>query len=213
MLADDNGNSAFSSLARFSDVLRLRNGQPLVVRFIVPQDGEELQSYFKTLTQRSRYNRFMGAASELPPAELDTALHSGRQSRFAVVAEVKAGDVATIVGEARYSYDAATREVEFGLSVADDWQQQGVGSQLLANLECRAAALGALRMFGETFRNNEQMIGLAKKSSFGFDPAPHDWRLVRFSKTLPSAAEDIPCENWKRAAVTGSLAEALVEVR
>lgn len=213
MLADDNGRSAFSSLARFSDVLRLRNGQPLIVRFVAPQDGEELQSYFRSLSQRSRYNRFMGAASELPPAELDTALHSGRQSRFAVVAEVKVGDVTTIVGEARYSYEAGPREVEFGLSVADDWQQQGIGSRLLANLECRAAALGAVRVFGETFRNNEQMIGLARKSGFGFMPAPADWRQVRFAKTLPSAAEDIPCESWKQAAVTGSLAQALMAVR
>ena len=66
----------------------------------------------------------------------------------------------TIVGEARYAFDADTESFEFGLSIDDRWQGQGVGSALLNNLECRAAAFGATRLFGDTLRSNEAMIGL-----------------------------------------------------
>jgi acetyltransferase len=202
MLATADHRFTLSNLARYTDVLRLRGGKSLTVRFIEARDADALLTYFRSLSQRSRYSRLMGAASELPPSELDKALHVGEGNRFAVVAEMKVDGADMMVGEARYSYDAATRTSEFGLSIGDAWQGQGIGAAMLANLECRSAALGALRLFGETLRNNEQMIGLARKSGYAFKAAPSDWRLTRFEKPLHRAA-DIPCESWKQAAAAG----------
>jgi hypothetical protein len=51
-------------LRQYSDVLRSRNGEVVTVRFVEPRDAEALQNYFRSLTTRSRYNRFLGAASE-----------------------------------------------------------------------------------------------------------------------------------------------------
>ena len=42
-------------LRQHSDVLRLRNGKSVTVRFIEPSDAEALQAYFRSLTTRSRY--------------------------------------------------------------------------------------------------------------------------------------------------------------
>jgi acetyltransferase len=202
-----------SNLGRYTDVLRLRGGKTLTVRFVEPRDAEALLAYFRSLSQRSRYNRLMGAASELPPSELDKALHVGEGNRFAVVADMKVDGIETIVGEARYSYDTATQTSEFGLSIGDAWQGQGIGAAMLANLECRSAALGATDLFGETLRNNEQMVGLARKLGYVFKAAPSDWRLTRFEKPLHRAA-DIPCESWKQAAVAGwPLQETLLATR
>ena len=192
MLAAADHRFTLSNLGRYTDVLRLRGGATLTVRFVEPRDADALLTYFRSLSQRSRYSRLMGAASELPSSELDKALHVGEGNRFAVVAEMKVDGADTIVGEARYSYDAATQNSEFGLSIGDAWQGQGIGRAMLANLECRSAALGALRLFGETLRNNEQMIGLARKLGYAFSAAPSDWRVTRFEKPLHRAA-DIPC--------------------
>jgi hypothetical protein len=71
---------------------------------------------------------------------------------------------------------------------------------LLGNLECRAAALGAERLFGDTLRSNDAMIGLARKSGFVFAPSPGDWKLVRFEKHIDTAPQDIPCASWRLAA-------------
>lgn len=202
MLAAADHRFTLSNLGRYTDVLRLRGGKTLTVRFVEPRDADALLAYFRSLSQRSRYSRLMGAASELPPSELDKALHVGEGNRFAVVAEMKVDGADTLVGEARYSYDAATQNSEFGLSIGDIWQGQGIGRAMLANLECRSAALGALRLFGETLRNNEQMIGLARKLGYVFSAAPSDWRVTRFEKPLHRAA-DIPCESWKQAATAG----------
>jgi len=149
-------------LRQHSDILRLRTGQTLMVRFVEQDDAEALQAYFRSLTVRSRYNRFLGAMSELPKTELDHFIHIGERDRFSVIATMTVDGTETIVGEARYGYEADNGTFEFGLSIDDRWQGQGVGSALLKNLQCRAAALGASRMFGDTLRSNAAMIGLAK---------------------------------------------------
>jgi RimJ/RimL family protein N-acetyltransferase len=187
-------------LRQHSDILRLRTGQTLMVRFVEQDDAEALQAYFRSLTVRSRYNRFLGAMSELPKTELDHFIHIGERDRFSVIATMTVDGTETIVGEARYGYEADTGTFEFGLSIDDRWQGQGVGSALLKNLQCRAAALGASRMFGDTLRSNAAMIGLAGKSGFAFVRNPDDWKLVRFETHIDVAPQEIPCASWRLAA-------------
>ena len=190
----------FDDLRQYSDILRLRSGKSLKVRFVEPGDAGALQAYIRSLTTRSRYNRFLGAISELPQTLLAHFVHVGEDERFSVIATMTIDDHETIVGEARYGFDADTGSFEFGLSVDDRWQGQGIGSALLGNLECRAAAFGSKRLFGDTLRSNEVMIALARKSGFAFTHNPDDWKLVRFEKHLDAAPREIPCASWRLAA-------------
>ncbi len=189
----------FDDLRQHSDVLWLRSGKSVTVRFAEPRDAAALQGYFRSLSVRSRYNRFLGAMSELPPTELDHFVHVGEADRFSVIAVMTIDGSETIVGEARYAFDAETSSFEFGLSVDDRWQGRGIGSALLKNLQCRAAAFGAGRLFGDTLRSNDAMIGLARKSGFAFTNSPGDWKLVRFEKHIELAAQEIPCASWRLA--------------
>jgi RimJ/RimL family protein N-acetyltransferase len=189
-----------NDLRQHSDILRLRSGQSLTVRFVEPRDAEALQGYFRSLTARSRYNRFLGAISELPRTELYRFTHVGEDERFTVIATMTIDGHETIVGEARYAFDAGTDSFEFGLSIDDRWQGQSVGAALLRNMECRAAAFGVRRLFGDTLRSNDAMIGLARKSGFAFTHSPGDWKLVRFEKQIDVTPQEIPCASWRLAA-------------
>ena len=190
----------FNDLRQHSDVLRLRTGKSVTVRFVEPRDAEALQAYFRALSVRSRYNRFLGAMSELPKNQLDRFIHVGEDDRFSVVAAMEIDGIETIVGEARYAFNTDTGSFEFGLSIDDRWQGHGIGSALLANLQCRAAAFGAKRLFGDTLRSNEVMISLARKSGYAFTQSPGDWKLVRFEKHIDVAPQEIPCASWRLAA-------------
>jgi GNAT superfamily N-acetyltransferase len=190
----------FNDLRQHSDIVRLSSGKSLTVRFVEPQDAEILQGYFRSLSVRSRYNRFLGAMRELPQTELGHFIHAGEDDRFSVIAVMMIDGIETIVGEARYGFEADTARFELGLSIDDRWQGQGIGSALLRNLECRAAALGAAHLFGDTLRSNDAMIALARKSGFGFAPSPGDWKLVRFEKHIGVVPRDIPCASWRLAA-------------
>jgi RimJ/RimL family protein N-acetyltransferase len=189
-----------NDLKQYSDVLLSRSGKPFTVRFVEPRDAEALQAYFRALSVRSRYNRFLGAIRELPATELDHFTHAGENDRFSVVALMKIDGFDSIVGEARYAFNPQSGRFEFGLSIDDRYQGQGIGSALLSNLECRAAAFGAEYIFGDTLRSNDAMIGAARKAGYSFVPTPGDWKLVRFEKHINVAPKDIPCASWRIAA-------------
>ena len=188
-----------NDLQQYSDVLLTRTGKPLTVRFVEPRDAEALQHYFRSLSVRSRYNRFFGAMSELPPDQLDHFIHPGEDDRFSVVAMMNVDGIDTIVGEARYAFNTDTASFELGLSVDDRYQGQGIGAALLSNLECRAAAFGAEHIFGDTLRSNDAMIGAARKSGYAFVRTPGDWKSVRFEKHINVTPKDIACASWRLA--------------
>jgi len=203
-------------LRQYSDMLRARNGEVVTARFVEPRDAEALQIYFRALTTRSRYNRFLGAASELPPSLLEDFIHIGEADRFSVIATMLIDGRETIVGEARYAFDSDTASIdsdtasiEFGLSIDDRWQGHGIGKALLKNLECRAASFGAARLFGDTLRSNDAMIALARKAGYAFTNTPGDWKLTRFQKQIDVEPQEIPCASWRLAAVSPSAMSSL----
>jgi RimJ/RimL family protein N-acetyltransferase len=195
---------------QYSDVLRTRKGEQVMLRFVEPGDAEELQNYFRSLSAHSRYNRFLGAMSELPRNVLDHFIHVGERDEFSVIATMKIDGFDSVIGEARYALDAESDSVEFGISINDRWQGQGIGAALLKNMECRAAAFGAERLFGDTLRSNEVMLKLARKSGYAIAPNPDDWKLVRFEKHIDIAPKDISCASWRLAAASRHLAAALL---
>ncbi|MBR0873714.1 GNAT family N-acetyltransferase [Bradyrhizobium tropiciagri] len=199
-------------LKQYSDLLRAKDGSEIKVRFVEPRDREELQNYIRSLSSGSRYNRFLGALSELPKTELERFIHVGEADRFTVVATIMVDGFETIVGEARYAFHAETSSVEFGLSISDRWQGYGIGKALLKNLECRAASFGAARIFGDTLRSNTTMIGLARKSDYSFTNSPGDWKLVRFEKQIHVEPQDIPCASWRLAAISRTAAMSSLAV-
>jgi GNAT superfamily N-acetyltransferase len=183
----------------YSDTLLIRNGAVVTVRFAGETDTDALQAYFRGLSPRSRYNRLTGAASELPAGLLDVFTHHRNDGRFSVLTTTRIDGLERLVGEARYVLDEEAASVELGLSVADAWQRQGLGSALLSNLQSRALALGATTLFGDTLRSNDAMQALARKAEFKFAPTPGDWKQVRFEKQIGQH-----CHSGARAAPAAS---------
>ena len=114
----DPGYSEFRSTSEGEADIRL------ALRPARSSDGEALQTYVRGLSQRSRYNRFLGAASELPASELARALAANGRDTLTLLLTSTAEDRETVVGEARVALSCAERAGEFGMSIADDWQHR-----------------------------------------------------------------------------------------
>jgi GNAT superfamily N-acetyltransferase len=164
--------------------LRLPAGECVTLRPIGPRDAGVLQAYVRGLSPDSRYHRFFGALYELPPAELERVIHLDRKYELALLAETRVDGAAFVIGEARYALAPDRLEGEFALSVADDWRGKGLGTLLMADIECRATSLGAEHLCGDVLRSNEPMKALARKNGFRMADVPRDARLVRIKKDL-----------------------------
>jgi GNAT superfamily N-acetyltransferase len=168
----------------------------LALRPVRPSDGDALQTYVRGLSPQSRYSRFLGAASELPPSELARALAANGRDTLTLLVTSMAEDRETVVGEARVALWCAERAGEFGMSIADEWRHLGVGSALLLEIERKASADGIEWLYGDTLRTNEAMIGLALSRGFRIETGL-EARLVRLAKPLEDAVPDLPCRKWK----------------
>ena len=121
----------------------------MTLRPIGPRDAGVMQAYVRGLSPDSRYHRFFGALYELPPAELERVIHLDRKYELALLAETRVDAAALVIGEARYALAPDRLEGEFALSVADDWRGKGLGTLLMADIECRATSLGAEHLCGD----------------------------------------------------------------
>jgi GNAT superfamily N-acetyltransferase len=193
-----------------SEFLMLRaKGSPdirLILRPARLSDGDALQSYVRGLSQQSRYNRFLGAANELPASELARALAANGRDTLTLLVISTTEDRETVVGEARVALSCAERAGEFSMSIADGWRRLGVGSALLEEIERKAAADGIEWLFADTLRTNEAMIALARGRGFRLRPGS-EGRLVRIQKRL-DAAPDLPCREWSKISDGADLSAA-----
>jgi len=172
-------------------IFRLPGGESVVVRAIGPQDADRLQAYMRNLSGPTRRNRFLGAVSELTPKELERLTHMSGPGEVALVAFV--GGETAMIAETVQVIAPESRRCEIALSVTDVWQRKGLGTLLLANMECRARMLGARCLVGEVLRTNEAMKGLARKAGFTIRGPFKDARLIEIVKDLSSPQTGLPC--------------------
>lgn len=162
----------------------LANGaRRLHIRTAVERDVDKLAEHFRTLSHSSRYNRFMGAVSDLSKIAFDCLAHSRKADRFTLIVELQEDAREAVIGEASYALVRETGLGEFAISVCDDWQRRGLGSALLSALQFRAISLGHFGLFCESLKTNEQMKALARRAGFAVARSAN-WRAIRFDKQL-----------------------------
>jgi len=168
--------------AALIDRVMLADGRSVLVRPVLPQDGELQQRFVRALSPASRYRRFHSAVSELPHATLDYLTQVDYASHLALLAETfdeQGGEIQ--VAEARYvrrdDADEA-RVADFALAVADRWQGLGLGRHLLGALVDSARRSGVRRLEGSVLADNEPMCGLLRGQGWRLRIDPDDGRLL-----------------------------------
>lgn len=164
--------------------LRSFGGRQVTVRPARPDDAGMLQSYIRGLSLGSRYDRFFGALSELPAAELDRLTHMDHPDQVTLIVETSVEDTPTIIGETRYAVLHDPAACEFAISVAEAWRRKGLGSLLLGDLQSRVRALGVRTLVGDVLRSNEIVLAFARKVGFGIGARSADPRAVRIVKDI-----------------------------
>jgi acetyltransferase len=175
------------------DVVPLAGGRRVVVRPVLPQDEDLTSQFFGDLPARARYDRFMSPMRNLPPELVKRFTNIDYCNHLALVAEVFVEAREIVVAEARYARGKDRSVAEFAVSVADEWQGQGLASLLLAKLLSHAAGNGVRRMTGETLASNARMLHLARKAGFSVRRSPDVHGVMLLEKVVETAGPLTPC--------------------
>ena len=164
----------------------LRDGSQVQIRPVRGSDAPLLADGFARLSARSRQQRFLSPKHSLSAAELRFLTEVDHHDHEAIGALSPADGRG--VGIARYIRDPGDPEAaEIAVTIADDWQGRGLGTELLARLSDRARQEGICRFTATVAYGNAAMATLLQ--NMGAELAGHDHGTVDYVVDLDRTGE------------------------
>jgi acetyltransferase len=150
--------------------ITLKDGTEVTVRPIRPEDETLLTEFHQGLSERSVYLRYF------EPLKLDQRVAHERLLRIcfidydremALVADYKdASGKHEVLAVGRLSHGYLPGEREFSILVSDQWQNRGLGNELLKELVAVGKAEGIKKITGSILPENIYMQQICKKMGF-----------------------------------------------
>jgi len=180
----------------------LRDGSKVWIRQVQPADAPLLADGFARLSPQSRRMRFLATKDQLSAAELRYLTELDHHDHEALGAVSQADGRG--VGIARYVRDADDPQAaEIAVTVVDQWQGRGLGTELLTRLSGRARSAGIHRFTALVAEDNMVMAGLLRNMSgnlVGRSPGTVEYQITLTppgkNTTAPAAG---PCPDRVRA--------------
>jgi RimJ/RimL family protein N-acetyltransferase len=139
---------------------QLRDGSTVVIRPLEPEDRDLIRSGFERLSDRSRYLRFQTPLTELSEQQLSYLTTVDHHDHEALIALDPEADEA--IGVARF-VRVSDKVAECAIVVADDWQNRGLGGELLERLVDRAHEEGVERFTALVLAENTDALRLLER--------------------------------------------------
>ncbi|MCX7057066.1 MAG: GNAT family protein [Pseudomonadota bacterium] len=164
---------------------RLRDGTRVFLRPLRETDLSHAQEYFASLSEQSRYLRFMIPTPTLTAETLAQAAKTLHEVGAAItVAVVDHGDREELIGGARVVPTDRRGIAEFAVSLADAWQGRGIGAVLLREVVRLGRALGYHHVEGLVLTQNTRMLTVARRARFRVQPDHRDLSVTIVSRAL-----------------------------
>ncbi len=126
---------------------------------------EAFLSYLTSLSDNSRRLRFHSANTSLEIAAASSLSYDPDRT-FSILALENKQDRDEVVSEARFSLLPNGEDAEFGISVREDKQGQGIASALMSELEAEARARGVRSLIGYVLKGNDSMAYMMGKRGY-----------------------------------------------
>ena len=159
----------------------LRDGSEVLIRQVRSADAPLLADGFARLSATSRQMRFLSPKKELSPAELRYFTGVDHHDHEALGAVDHADGRG--VGVARYIRRADDPQAaDIAITVIDEWQGRGLGTELVAQLSERAREEGIRRFTALVAADNVAVAGLLRR--VGADIVRRESATVRYEIPL-----------------------------
>jgi RimJ/RimL family protein N-acetyltransferase len=142
---------------------RLRDGQPIEIRALKPEDTPQLLAALPRTSDRSLYRRFFGVKRHFSDQEIDRFVTLDFVNDVALVVIVEEEGKPAIIGGVRYAVIKHGR-AEIAFSVIDAYQGRGIGAALLRHLTGIARKAGLQEFIAEVLPENIPMLKVFERS-------------------------------------------------
>jgi acetyltransferase len=162
----------------------LRDGTPVTIRPIRPEDSGMEQEFVRHLSDDTRYFRFMGSLRELPSKKLRSFTEIDYRRHMAFVAVITQDGKELEIGVARYVATEDPANCEFAIVVDDAWQGSGVAGMLMYSLQRAACEQEFKTMDGIVLAENYKMLRFARQLGFKCRRVPGESDIVHVEVRL-----------------------------
>ena len=155
----------------WNETLIMENGAEVTIRPILPADAPRLQEGFSHLSPQTIYFRFLEAANQISDNQALRLASVDYESQMALVAAIKEEGQERLVGVARYALVGAEDPgaAETAVVVRDDFQGQGLGTRMYAQLIRYAQIHGVKNFVGTIHQSNVGIITFIKRNGLTFE--------------------------------------------
>jgi RimJ/RimL family protein N-acetyltransferase len=176
----------------FSQPAQLRDGTPVCVRAVRPDDRQRIIDAFHKLAPETVYTRFFSAKKELSEADLGRIEASDFVRAVSLVVTLGQGADEVIIGGGSYTVldhpgEPSTAEVSF--TVEEDYQGQGLSTLLMRLLVQIGRERGIHRFEAEVLAGNTPMLKVFERCGLPMVSRLDDGVMhVMLSLDAPAAA-------------------------
>jgi len=159
-------------ISHFSQELFLRDGTPVLIRAIRPDDKQHLSEGFHHLSGQSIYFRFFRRKKDLTEDELRDLTEVDFNHHVAIVVTLLNRGEEDGIGVGRYielKDNDSERVAEIAFAVEDEFQGLGVGTILLEQLTIFAQQQGIKRLVADVLLDNKAMMRMLKNCGFNLE--------------------------------------------
>jgi acyl-CoA hydrolase/GNAT superfamily N-acetyltransferase len=146
-----------------------RAGLEISLRPIKISDEPLLKDLFYSLSDNSLYRRFISHRKDMPHERLQEFVVIDYNREVSIVAVITRDEKEIIVGLGQYLLLPDTHVAEIAFVVSDEYQNKGIGSELLSYLTYLAKKQGLLGFTAEVLVENSPMLHLFEKMGFIID--------------------------------------------
>ena len=159
---------------------------PVHIRALCPDDLALERRFVETLSPQTLYLRLQYIAAHPTDRDLIRLLDLDHYDQLAIAGLAAGPDGEEIVGVSRYARIPGTRRAECAIVVADGWQGQGLGTELMRTLATAALARDIDCLEGTTLAENQRIAAWGRRFGFSVHTEPNSGGLVVIKMDLRS---------------------------
>ena len=158
---------------RYVSAWKMKDGTPVTIRPIRPEDEPLLVEFHQTLSEESVYHRYFSQIKldqRIAHERLVRICFNDYDREIALVAEYKDSKTRRrlIIGVARLSKARGLNEGEFAMIIGDPWQKHGLGTEMLKRVIQIGKNEKLKRITAEIMADNVGMQHVSRKVGFKF---------------------------------------------